>query len=122
MIAAFQMLKNKLTTAPVMIAPDWSKDFELMCDASDYAVWAVMGQRHDKVFHVIYYVSKVLNDAQLNYATTEKEMLAIVFALEKFRSYLIGSRVTIFTDHAAIKHLLSKIDSKSRLIRWVLLI
>ena len=116
------MLKNKLTTAPVMIAPDWSKDFELMCDASDYAMGAIMGQRHDKVFHVIYYVSKVFNDAQLNYATTEKEMLAIVFALEKFRSYLIGSRVTIFTDHAAIKHLLSKIDSKSRLIRWVLLI
>ena len=122
MIAAFQTLKNKLTTAPVMIAPDWSKDFKLMCDAIDYAMGAVMGQRHDKVFHVIYYVSKVLTKAHLNYATTEKEMLAIVFSLEKFRSYLIGSRVTIFTDHAAIKHLLSKTDSKSRLIRWVLLI
>jgi len=103
-----------------MIALDWSKDFELMCDASDYAVGAVLGQRHDKVFHAIYYASKVLNEAQLNYATTEKEMLAIVFALEKFWSYLIGSRVTIFTDHAAIKHLLAKADSKPRLIRWVL--
>jgi len=105
--AAFQMLKNKLTTTPVMIALDWSKDFELMYDASDYAVGAVLGQRHDKVFHAIYYASKVLNEAHMKYATTEKEMLAIVFALEKFRSYLIGSRVTIFTDHAAIKHLLA---------------
>ena len=105
-----------------MIAPDWSKNFELMCDASDYAVGAVLGQRHDKVFHAIHYASKVLNKAQLNYATTEKEMLAIVFALEKFRSYLIGSRVIIFTDHAAIKHLLAKADSKPRLIRWVLLL
>ena len=61
-----------------MIAPDWSKEFELMCDASDYAVGAVLGQRQDKTFHSIYYVSKVLNEAQMNYATTEKEMLAIV--------------------------------------------
>ena len=105
-----------------MIALDWNKDFELMCDASDYEVGAVLGQRHDKVFHAIYYASKVLNEAQLDYATTEKEMLAIVFALEKFRSYLIGSKVTIFTDHAAIKHLLAKTDSKPRLIRWVLLL
>ncbi|XP_028230832.1 uncharacterized protein LOC114411313 [Glycine soja] len=120
--AAFQTLKTKLTTAPVMIAPDWSKEFELMCDASDYAMGAVLGQRENKVFHAIYYASKVLNEAQVNYATTEKEMLAIVFALEKFRSYLVGSKVIIFTDHAAIKHLLTKANSKPRLIRWVLLL
>ena len=100
--AAFQTLKDKLTTAPVMIAPDWSKEFELMCDANDYAVGTVLGQRQDKTFHTIYYTSKVLNEAHLNYATTEKEMLAIVFALEKFRPYLVGS--------------------KPRLIRWVLFI
>jgi len=74
------------------------------------------------VFHAIYYASKVLNDAQLNYTTIEKEMLAIVYALEKFRSYLVGSRVIIFTDHAAIKYRLTKEYSKPRLIRWVLLI
>jgi len=100
-----------------MIAPDWSKEFELMCNASDYAVGAVLGQRQDKTFHSIYYASKVLNEAQMNYATTEKEMLAIVYALEKFRPCLVGSRVVIFTDHAAIKHLLTKSDSKPRLIR-----
>jgi len=88
-----------------------------MCDASDYAVGIVLGQRQDKTFHVIYYVSKVLNEAQMNYATTEKEMLAIVFAIEKFRPYLVRSKVVIFTGHAAIKHLHTKVDSKPRLIR-----
>ena len=120
--ATFQTLKTKLATAPVMIAPNWNKEFELMCDASDYTVGAFLGQREDKVFHAIYYASKVLNEAQVNYATTEKEMLAIVFALEKFRSYLVGLKVIIFTDHATIKHLLTKADSKPRLIRWVLLL
>nr|KYP47823.1 Transposon Ty3-I Gag-Pol polyprotein [Cajanus cajan] len=93
-----------------------------MCDASDYAVGAVLGQRRTKLFHAIHYASKVLNEAQINYATTEKELLAIVFALEKFRSYLIGSKVVVFTDHAAIKYLLTKPDSKPRLIRWILLL
>ena len=88
-----------------------------MCDASDYAV---LGQRKGRVFHAIYYASKVLNDAQLNYATTKKEMLAIVYALEKVRSYLVGSTVIVYTDHATIKYLLTKADSKPRLIRWVL--
>lgn len=88
-----------------------------MCDASDYVVGAVLSQRRNKVFHSIYYASKVLNDAQLNYATIEKELLAIVSALEKFRSYLIGSKVIIFIDHATIKYLLTKVDSKTRLIK-----
>ncbi|XP_014491892.1 uncharacterized protein LOC106754394 [Vigna radiata var. radiata] len=64
-----------------------------MCDSSDYAIGAVLGQRREKVFHAIYYANKVLNKAQLNYATTEKEFLAIVYALEKFRPYLIGSKI-----------------------------
>ncbi|BAT81713.1 hypothetical protein VIGAN_03151500, partial [Vigna angularis var. angularis] len=79
-----------------------------MCDASDYAIGVVLGQRKEQIFHPIYYASKVLNDAQLNYATTEKEFLAIIYALEKFRPYLIGSKVIIYTDHAAIKYLLTK--------------
>nr|KYP47758.1 Retrovirus-related Pol polyprotein from transposon 17.6 [Cajanus cajan] len=93
-----------------------------MCEASDYAVGAVLGQRRNKVFHSIYYASKVLNGAQLNYATIEKEMLAIVYALEKFRVYLIGSKVIVYTDHATIKYLLTKAESKPRLICWVLLL
>jgi hypothetical protein len=86
-LISFEELKQRLITAPVIIAPDWTLDFELMCDASDYAVGAVLGQRKNKIFHAIHYASKVLNDAQVNYATTEKVLLAIVYALEKFRSY-----------------------------------
>ena len=88
-----------------------------MCDASDYAVGAILGQRKDKVLHAIYYASKTLDEAQVNYATTEKELLAIMCALEKFRNYLIGSKVSVHTDHAALRHLLAKKEAKPRLIR-----
>ena len=121
-ICAFARLKSELTSAPIIQPPNWSLPFEIMCDASDYAIGAVLGQRVNKVPHVISYASKTLNDAQLNYTTTEKELLAVVFSLEKFRSYLIGSRVIVYTDHAALRHLLNKKDSKPRLIRWILLL
>ncbi|KAL4335401.1 hypothetical protein GQ457_07G008140 [Hibiscus cannabinus] len=121
-INAFNLLKQKLVSAPIVEPPDWTLPFELMCDASDYAVGAVLGQRNGKVFHPIYYASKTLNDAQVNYTTTEKEMLAVIFAFDKFRSYLIGAKVTIYTDHSAIKYLLTKKDAKPRLIRWILLL
>ncbi|XP_063942447.1 uncharacterized protein LOC135150236 [Daucus carota subsp. sativus] len=121
-VHSFENLKRELTSAPIMKSPDWSQPFELMCDASDYAIGAVLVQRIDKRPHVIYYASKTLNDAQLNYSTTEKELLAVVFALEKFRSYLIGSKIIVYTDHAALKYLFSKKDSKARLIRWILLL
>jgi len=114
---AFETLKEKLISAP-----NWKCNFELMYDASDYVVGAVLGQRKEKIFYVIHYASKVLNEAQSNYTTTEKELLAIVYALEKFISYLIGSRVVVFTDHAAIKYLLTKSNSKPKLIRWILLL
>ncbi|CAN6576796.1 unnamed protein product [Malus baccata var. baccata] len=120
--ASFNQLKELLTTAPIIVPPDWSLPFELMCDASDYALGAVLGQRKDKRPHVIYYASRTLNDAQLNYSTTEKELLAVVFALDKFRSYLIGTKVIVFTIHAALKYLLTKKEAKPRLIRWMLLL
>ena len=116
------MLKDKLVSAPIVVAPDWSFPFELMCDASDFAIGAVLGQKREKIFQVIYYASRTLNDAQLNYATTEKELLAIVFAFDKFRPYLIGNKVVVHTDHSAIKYLMTKKDAKPRLIRWVLLL
>ena len=87
---AFELLKKKLTSAPIVVTPDWNLPFELMCDASNLAVGAVLGQRKEKVFYTIYYASRKLNDAQLNYATKEKELLAVVFAFDKFRPYLIG--------------------------------
>ncbi|XP_012854372.1 PREDICTED: uncharacterized protein LOC105973875 [Erythranthe guttata] len=121
-LKAFDDLKTRLVTAPIIVVPDWNEPFELMCDASDFAVGAVLGQRKNKIFHSIYYASKTLNDAQLNYTTTEKELLAVVFAFEKFRSYLIGTKVIVFTDHSALKYLIEKKEAKPRLIRWVLLL
>ena len=93
-----------------------------MCDVSDYAIGAILSEKRDITFQVIYYVSQMLNDAQLNYETTEKECLAIVFAFDKFRSYLIANRVIVHTDHSAIKYLMTKKDAKPRLIQWVLLL
>ena len=119
---AFSVLKDKLVSAPIVVAPDWAFPFELMCDVSDYAIGAVLGQKREIIFQVIYYASRTLNDAQLNYATTEKELLAIVFAFDKFRPYLIGNKVVIHTDHFAIKYLMTKKDAKPRLIWWVLLL
>ncbi|XP_055959726.1 uncharacterized protein LOC130014813 [Mercurialis annua] len=118
---AFGKLKEALVTAPIISTPDWSLPFELMCDASDQALGCVLGQRKEKRVHVIYYASRTLAGAQLNYTTTEKEMLAVVFALDKFRSYLLGAKTIVFTDHAALRHLFAKQDAKPRLIRWILL-
>ncbi|KAK1606374.1 hypothetical protein QYE76_030047 [Lolium multiflorum] len=119
---AFETLKKALTTAPVVEPPDWNLPFKIMCDASDFAVGAVLGQRVDKKLNVIHYASKTLDAAQRNYATTEKELLAVVFACDKFRPYIVDSKVTIHTDHAAIRYLMTKKDAKPRLIRWVLLL
>ena len=88
-----------------------------MCDASNYALGAVLGQKIDKKMHGIYYASKTMNETQLNYTTTEKELLAIVFALDKLRPYLLGFKVIIHTDHAALRYLLNKANAKPRLIR-----
>ncbi|KAL0289921.1 UNVERIFIED_CONTAM: Retrovirus-related Pol polyprotein from transposon.6 [Sesamum angustifolium] len=106
--AAFDKLKESLTSAPVIRSPDWNLPFEIMCDASNHAIGAVLGQRIGKEPHVIYYASRMLDNTQSNYTTTEKELLAVVFALEKFRHYLLGTKVVVFSDHAALKYLLSK--------------
>ncbi|CAM8968712.1 unnamed protein product [Rhodiola kirilowii] len=119
---AFDELKSALTSTPIIRAPDWSKGFEIMCDASDYAVGAVLRQRDERKPVVIYYASRTLDAAQRNYSTTEKELLAMVFALEKFRSYLLGTKVIVFSDHAAIRYLVTKKEAKPRLIRWILLL
>ena len=118
---SFEKLKKCLITSPILQVPNWKAPFEIMCDASDHAVGAVLGQREGKVPHVIYYASKTLNEAQKNYTTTERELLAIAFALDKFRSYVLGSHIVVFTDHSALKFLMTKRDAKPRLIRWILL-
>ena len=92
------------------------------CDASDFAIRAVLGQKRDKLFRAIYCASRTLNGAQLNYTTTEKEMLAVVFSCDKFWSYLIGTKVIVFTNRATLRYLFGKKDAKPRLIRWILLL
>ncbi|RDX94157.1 hypothetical protein CR513_23492, partial [Mucuna pruriens] len=95
-----------------------------MCDAPNSALGVVLGQRAGvgQPVHVIAYASETMDSAQQNYTTTEKELFAIVFALDKFRSYLLGSKIIVFSDHAALKYLLKKPDAKPRLIWWMLLL
>ncbi|GJR53408.1 reverse transcriptase domain-containing protein [Tanacetum coccineum] len=121
-IDAFQTLKKKLTEAPILVVPDWNLPFELMCDASDFAIGAVLGQRKMKHFQPIHYASKTMTEAQIHYTTTEKEMLAVVYAFEKFWPYLVLSKSIVYTDHSALKYLMNKQDAKPRLLRWVLLL
>ena len=116
------MLKLALIEAPILQSHNWDLPFEIMCDASNYVVGVVFGQRIDKKPIVIWYASKTLSEAQLNYTTTEKELLGVVYALEKFRSYILGSKIIIYTEHADLKYLFSKKEANPRLIRWVLLL
>nr|GEU32922.1 reverse transcriptase domain-containing protein [Tanacetum cinerariifolium] len=121
-IKAFQTLKKRLTEAPILIAPNWDLPFDLMCDASEFFIGAVLGQRHEKHFKPIHYASKTMNDAESNYNMTEKEMLAVVYAFEKFHVYLIINKSIVHTDHSTLKYLFAKKDAKARLLRWVLLL
>ncbi|WRX15316.1 Reverse transcriptase [Theobroma cacao] len=116
---AFVELKKRLISAHIFIVFDWNLPFEVMCDVSDYSIGVVLGQCKMKILHPIYYASRTLNEAKANYTITEKKLLAIVFAFDKFRSYLVGTNVIVYTNHAAIKYLIEKKDVKPRLIRWV---
>ena len=113
-MTTFEEIKINLTEAPIVVAPNW--------DASDYAVGAILGQRRDNIFRPIYYASKTLNEAQENYTTIMKEMLAVVYSCDKFKPYILGSKVTLYTDHATIWYLIMKKEAKPRLICWVLLL
>ncbi|XP_062075151.1 uncharacterized protein LOC133779175 [Humulus lupulus] len=111
-LKAFEELKSQLVSTPIIVALDWDLPFELMCEASYFSMGAVMGQRRNKVFHSIYNASHTLTGAQLNYTVTEKELLAIVFAFDKSRLYLVGTKMIVYTDHSVIKYLVEKKDAK----------
>lgn len=120
-MVAFETLKSKLVSVPIVVDPNWYLPFQIICDASGIVVGVVLGQRREKLLHLIYYASHVLNHAQLNYTTIEKE-LAILYAFDKFRFYLLGSKIIVYTDHVALKYQFSKQVSKPRLLRWILLL
>nr|GEV92202.1 reverse transcriptase domain-containing protein [Tanacetum cinerariifolium] len=121
-VDAYNTLKKKLIESPILVVPDWNLPFELMCDASDFAIGAVLGQCKTKHFQPICYARKTMIEAQIHYTTTEKEMLAVVYAFEKFRPYLVLSKSKVCTDHSTLKYLLNKKDAKLRFLRWVLLL
>ncbi|GJS98005.1 reverse transcriptase domain-containing protein [Tanacetum coccineum] len=113
-ILAFQTLKKKLTEAPILIAPNWDQPFEIMCDASDYAIVRSRA-KNEKHLETIHYRAN-MTEAETNYTTTEKEMLAVVYAFEKFRSYLIMNKSVVYTDHSALKYLFNK-KTQRKLLR-----
>jgi len=107
-VKAFEKLRSSLVSAPIVQPLDFSLPFEIMYDVSDFAIRAVLGQKVNRMSYVIYYASMTLTDAQKDYSTTKKELLAVVFALDKFRPYLLCSKVIVFTNHASLRHLLAK--------------
>ena len=121
---AFEELRVKLSTYPVLRPPDWGKPFHVFCDASNVAVGSALCQATGKKEkdQPVAYASKQLTPAERNYSTTERECLAMVFSVKKFRHYLICNPVVFFVDHMAIKYLVNKAEPSSRLARWVLLL
>ena len=93
-----------------------------MCDASDYAIGAILVQRIEKKPTAIWYEIKTLVEAQMNYMTTENELLAVIYALENFWPYILESKIVIYTDHATLKYLFSMKEAKPRLLWWVMLL
>jgi hypothetical protein len=121
-LKAFHTLMKALISPLVIQPPNWHLPLEIMCDTSNYVVGVVLGQSKDKKHYAISYASKTLTGPQLNYATIEKELLAVVFTIEKFRSYLVGAMVIVYIDHVALIYLLTKKDAKPHLIHWILLL
>lgn len=119
---SFQLLKSTLIYARIMQPPDWSELFEIMCDVYDYAIYAVLEQHKEKKLHAIYYSRKTLAEAQINYHTIEKELLAIVFVVDKFLYYLVELKIIVYIDHATLRDLLTQKDAKLRLIWWIILL
>lgn len=117
---AFNKLKKLLTTSPVLIFPNFCDTFIITTDASDYAVGAVISQGNIPYDKPIHYFSKTLGNAQIRYSTIEKELLAIVWAIENFRHYLYGREFLILTDHKPLTYLFSAKNINNRLHRWKL--
>jgi len=115
---SFQLLKEKLTTAPVLNYPDFQEEFLVTTDASDFAIGAVLSQGPVGQDRPLAYASRILCKAEQNYNTTEKELLAIVWAVKYFRPYLYGTKFKIITDHRPLVWLFNVTDPGSRLIRW----
>ena len=119
---ALDNLKRKLVTAPILRGQNWAPHFHIHTDASNKAIGATLGQIDENLPYAIYFISKNLSKAELNYTVIEKELLAIVHSLNKFKHYIIGYQTFLHTDHAKIRYLMKKPDVNARIIRWLLLL
>eukprot|EP00253_Pinus_taeda_P027785 PITA_27785 len=117
-----QDLKKLVSTAPVLRGPNWDLPFQISSDASNTAIGAVLGQEEDKKPYAIYYINKNLSPAELNYNVTEKEFLAVIHAINKFRHYITGYPVILYTNHSTIKYLENKPITNGRITRWLILL
>jgi hypothetical protein len=115
-------LKENLSTTPILRGPNWSLPFHISTDASDTTLRVVLGKKEDQLSYVIYFISKNLSPTELNYIVTEKEFLVVVYAINKFRHYIMGYEVFVHTDHSAIKFLMNKPITNGRITRWLLLL
>ena len=119
---ALNTLKSKLVTTPILRGPHWAIPFDIHMDASNKEIGATSGQIDENLPYAIYFISKNLSKAELNYTVTEKELLVVVHSLNKFRHYIIGYQTFVHTDHAAIRYLIKKPDANARIIIWLLLL
>ena len=119
---SFETLKRKLVEAPILRFPNWSIKFHVHIDASGLAIGEILTQPGDDgMDYPIFYSSKKLNEAKINYSTTEREALGMVFALQKYRHYLLSNHFIFYTNHQALKYLVNKRLHHERICRWLLL-
>ena len=119
---AFEDLKLKLSETPILRGPNWTFPFHISTDAFDSTLGVVLGQKEEQLHYAIYFISKNLTPAELSYTVIEKEFLAVIFAINKFRHYIIGYEVFVHTDHSTIRYLMNKPITNGRVTRWLLLL
>jgi len=119
---ALDELKDKMVSASILRGPNWALPFHIHIDASNKAIGAALGQVEEKLPYAIYFVRKNLSKVEMNYTVTEKEFLAVVHSLNKFRHYITGYQTFVHTDHAVIRYLMNKPDVNARIIKWLLLL
>ena len=120
---AFNRLKQALISAPILKAPDWSKTFHVHIDASNHAIGCILAQPGEhKMDFPISYASQQLNSAEKNYSTTKREGLTMIYAIKKFRHYLLANHFFLFVDHQALLYLVNKPCATGRIVRWFVIL
>ena len=119
---ALDTLKRKLVTTPILRGPNWALPFHIYTDASNKAIRVALGQIDENLPYAIYFIRKNLSKVELNYIVIEKEVLACLHSLNKFRHYITSYQTFVHINHAAIRYLMNKPDVNACIIRWLLLL